>query len=87
MLLPNLCWTPQITVSYLYFVLFPQSLLRIPKSGCFTSTNWGNLRRYYADFPWNDYCFRVRDPSLCAERITEVIMSGMEAYIFHFFST
>ncbi|MPC58920.1 hypothetical protein E2C01_052932 [Portunus trituberculatus] len=26
---------------------------------------------YYADFPWNDYCFCVRDPSLCAERITE----------------
>ncbi|MPC51907.1 hypothetical protein E2C01_045764 [Portunus trituberculatus] len=37
----------------------------------------GDLRRYYADFPWNAYCFRVRDPSLCAERITEVIVSGM----------
>ncbi|MPC35485.1 hypothetical protein E2C01_028909 [Portunus trituberculatus] len=31
----------------------------------------GDLRRYYADFPWNEYCNRVRDPSLCAERITE----------------
>ncbi|MPC40846.1 hypothetical protein E2C01_034419 [Portunus trituberculatus] len=31
----------------------------------------GDLRRYYADFPWNDYCFHVRDPSLCAEHITE----------------
>ncbi|MPC33388.1 hypothetical protein E2C01_026737 [Portunus trituberculatus] len=31
----------------------------------------GDLRRYYADFPWNDYCFHVRDPSLYAERITE----------------
>ncbi|MPC86172.1 hypothetical protein E2C01_080988 [Portunus trituberculatus] len=41
---------------------------------------------YYADFPWNDYCFRVRDPSLCAERIAEVIVSGMEAYIPHSFS-
>ncbi|MPC51034.1 hypothetical protein E2C01_044871 [Portunus trituberculatus] len=36
----------------------------------FASVSWGDLRRYYADFPWNDYCFRVRDPSLCAERIT-----------------
>ncbi|MPC58327.1 hypothetical protein E2C01_052325 [Portunus trituberculatus] len=30
----------------------------------------GDLRRSYADFPWNDYCFRVRDPSLGAKRIT-----------------
>ncbi|MPC74573.1 hypothetical protein E2C01_068936 [Portunus trituberculatus] len=34
----------------------------------------------YADFHWNDYCFR-----LCAERITEVILSGMEAYIHYSF--
>ncbi|MPC52446.1 hypothetical protein E2C01_046315 [Portunus trituberculatus] len=50
---------------------------------CFASARRGDPRRYYADFPWNDYCFRVRDPSLCAERITEVIVSGMEAYICH----
>ncbi|KAK8400926.1 hypothetical protein O3P69_002597 [Scylla paramamosain] len=37
----------------------------------FASAIWEDLRRYFADFPWNDYCFRVRDPSLCAERITE----------------
>src|ERR1044072_2915097 len=36
---------------------------------------------YFSDFPWNDYCFRGRGPSECAERITEVILSGMEAYI------
>ncbi|MPC20711.1 hypothetical protein E2C01_013666 [Portunus trituberculatus] len=57
-----------------------------PRQRCllhFASVSWGDLRRYYADFPWNDYCFRVRDPSLCAERITEVIVSGMEAYIPH----
>ena len=41
---------------------------------------------YYADFPWNDYCIRVRDSSLCAERITEVIVSDKEAYIPHSFS-
>ncbi|MPC17220.1 hypothetical protein E2C01_010069 [Portunus trituberculatus] len=60
-----------------------------PKQRClwqFISARWGNLRRHYADFPWIDYCFCVRDPSLCAERITEVIVSGMEVYISHSFS-
>ncbi|MPC69598.1 hypothetical protein E2C01_063828 [Portunus trituberculatus] len=52
----------------------------------FASASWGDLRRYYADFPWNDFCFRVRDPSLCTQRITEVTVSGMEAYIPHSFS-
>ena len=52
----------------------------------FSSASWEDLRRYYADFPYNDYCFRVRDPSLCAERIIEVIVSGMEVYIPHSFS-
>ena len=32
------------------------------------------------------YCFHDGDPSLCAERITEVIVSGMEAYLPHSFS-
>ncbi|MPC63473.1 hypothetical protein E2C01_057572 [Portunus trituberculatus] len=58
-----------------------------PKQRClwrFASASWGDLRRYYDDFPWNDYFFCVRDPSsLCAERKTEVIVSGMEAYILH----
>ena len=52
----------------------------------YNSARWEDLRRYYSDFPWNDYCFRAGDPSLCAERITEVIVSGMEAYIPHTFS-
>ncbi|KAL7629919.1 UNVERIFIED_CONTAM: hypothetical protein RMT77_019962 [Armadillidium vulgare] len=47
----------------------------------FGATNWSDLRLYFSDFPWNDYCFRGRGPSECAERITEVILSGMEAYI------
>ncbi|MPC38435.1 hypothetical protein E2C01_031942 [Portunus trituberculatus] len=68
-------WGPPITTSFLFLVLFLQSLLRIPqKRRClwrFTSARWGDLRRYKADFHWNYYCFRVR--------ITEVIVSGMEA--------
>ena len=47
----------------------------------FGVTNWSDLRLYFSDFPWNDYCFRGRGPSECAKRITEVILSGMEAYI------
>ena len=59
-----------------------------PKRRClwrFASASWADLMRYFADFPWNDYCFRDRDPSLCAERITEVIVAGMEVYIPHSF--
>ncbi|MPC55363.1 hypothetical protein E2C01_049296 [Portunus trituberculatus] len=44
-----------------------------PKQRClqhFATASWVDLRRYYADFPWNDYCFYVRDLSLRAECIT-----------------
>ena len=47
----------------------------------FREANWEALRQYYSDFPWNDYCFLGREPTVCASRITEVILSGMEAYI------
>ena len=60
-----------------------------PRQRCFwhfNSARWDDLRQYYSDFPWNDYCFHGRDPSLSAERITEVIVSGMEACIPHTFS-
>ncbi|MPC28533.1 hypothetical protein E2C01_021741 [Portunus trituberculatus] len=57
---------------------------RIPQSEGASSIlplpDGGNLRKYYADFPWNDYNFHVRDPSRCAEHITEVIVSGMEGH-------
>ncbi|MPC62849.1 hypothetical protein E2C01_056939 [Portunus trituberculatus] len=53
----------------------------------FTSANWGHLRRYYVDFLWYDYCFCVRDSSLCAKYITELIVYGMEAYIYHSFTS
>ncbi|MPC48501.1 hypothetical protein E2C01_042275 [Portunus trituberculatus] len=49
----------------------------------FASASWGDLRRYFVDFPWDDYCFCVGKPSLCAERLTEMIVYGMEAYIPH----
>ncbi|MPC41745.1 Kinetochore protein NDC80 [Portunus trituberculatus] len=59
--------------------------LQITKSSFVTVG--GDLKSYYGDFPWNDYCFHVRNPSRCAECITEVIISGTEAYIPHFLLT
>nr|CAI5821407.1 unnamed protein product [Callosobruchus analis] len=47
------------------------------------STKWDDLRDYYQSFPWNDVCFKSMDPTACAREITEVLMSGMEAYIPH----
>ncbi|MPC17315.1 hypothetical protein E2C01_010166 [Portunus trituberculatus] len=84
MLLPyHLHWAPPITISFLHLVLFLQSILRIlicgGASGALPMPVEDNLRRYYYDFPWNGYCFRVRGPSLCAEHIAE-------GYISHSFS-
>nr|CAI5856361.1 unnamed protein product [Callosobruchus analis] len=47
----------------------------------YRSTKWDYLRDYYQSFPWNDVCFKSRNPSACAQEITEVLISGMEAYI------
>ena len=47
----------------------------------YRAADWEALRQYLFDFPWNDFCFHGRGPSECALRITEVILSGMEAYI------
>ncbi|MPC43802.1 Kelch domain-containing protein 4 [Portunus trituberculatus] len=68
------------------FLLTPERFPKVEVSLVFCLRQMGDLRRYYADFPWNDYCFLVRDPSVCAERIIEVIVSGMEAYIPQSFS-
>ena len=47
----------------------------------FVAAIWSDLLSYFFDFPRNEYYFRGRDPSECAERITEVIFSGLEVYI------
>ena len=52
----------------------------------FNSAKWEDLRQYHSDFLWDDNCFHVRDTSLLTERITEVIVSGMDLYIPHTFS-
>ena len=40
-----------------------------------------DLRQFILDFPWGDYCFCSRDPSLVTTRITEVLVEGMEVYV------
>merc|ERR1711911_229190 len=47
----------------------------------FDDTQRAELSSYFLDFPWGDYCFRSGDPDRVAPLITEVIVSGMEAYI------
>ncbi len=47
---------------------------------------WEFCRKNGKETRRNDYCFRVRDPSVCAQRITEVIVSA-KVFIPHTFST
>ena len=41
----------------------------------------GDMSNFLFDFPWDDYCFRTRDPDLVATAVGEVMDSGMRAYI------
>ena len=47
----------------------------------FENTRHSDIRDFLLDFPWGEYCFRSRNPELVAAKVTEVITSGMEAYI------
>ena len=69
-----------------YFLIPLQDTPKRRHLWCFASAKWVDLGMHYADFPWNDYCFRVRDPSLYTEHIIEVVVSDMEVYIPHSFS-
>ena len=40
-----------------------------------------DMSNFLLDFPWDDYCFRTRDPDLAATAVGEVMDSGMRAYI------
>ncbi|MPC32108.1 hypothetical protein E2C01_025413 [Portunus trituberculatus] len=59
--------TPNILDLFLTSNPSAYALTDPPKRKClkrFASAIWQDLRRYHADFPWNDYCLRVRDPSI-----------------------
>ena len=47
----------------------------------FENTRHADMSNFLFDFPWNDYCFRTRDPDLAATAVCEVLDSGMRAYI------
>lgn len=59
----------------------PQDLSRKRCYRQYGSARWKDQMQYILYFPWNDCCFNVRDSSLCAQRITEVVVSGMKARI------
>ena len=47
----------------------------------YEDAQWANLREFIRDFPWDDYCFSSQNPNQVALSATEVLVSGMEAYI------
>ena len=54
---------------------------KTPKHNIFNIIFIFNMSNFLLDFPWNDYCFRTRDPDLAATAVGEVVDSGMRAYI------
>ena len=47
----------------------------------FENARRADMSNFLFDFPWEDYCFRTRDPDQAATAVGEVIDSGMKAYI------
>ena len=47
----------------------------------FSNARRADMSNFLLDFPWDDYCFRTRDPDLAATAVGEVMDSGMRAYI------
>ena len=47
----------------------------------FENVRHADMSNFLLNFPWNDYCFRTRDPDLAATAVGEVVDSGMRANI------
>lgn len=47
----------------------------------FNSANWTNSGNFFFDFLWEDYRLSSDDASIPSERIVEVVVPEMEAYI------
>ena len=47
----------------------------------FESAWRADMSNFLLDFPWNDYCFRTRNPDLAATTVGEVVDLRMRAYI------
>ena len=65
----------------LAIVSAPRDGTRVHSLWHFKSANWDDLREFDHQFPMDEYVFRTQDPSQCADRLTEVVLAGMEGYI------
>ena len=65
----------------LFFCISTTITSRPTSSYLSDSTQHTELSSYFLDFPWEDYCFCSGDPDTVAPLVTDVIVSGMEAYV------
>ncbi|XP_062528539.1 uncharacterized protein LOC134200191 [Bombyx mori] len=47
----------------------------------YLSADWDGLREFYASYPWGRFCFSSADPDVCADRLKDVVLQGMELFI------
>ncbi|KAJ8708925.1 hypothetical protein PYW07_013529 [Mythimna separata] len=43
--------------------------------------DWDEMRHFFASYPWQQVCFSSKDPSSCAEAVSDVVRQAMEYYI------
>ncbi|CAG4933852.1 unnamed protein product [Colias eurytheme] len=43
--------------------------------------DWDEMRNFFSSYPWRQVCFASKDPSNCANSVTDVIRQGMEFFI------
>lgn len=83
MLWVTLRWVPLITTLYLCFVLLLLYSLWPSEEAMFLALGFcstGKPKDVLSYFPWNDFCFRVKDPFVCASNNTQVIVSKTETF-------
>ncbi|KAJ8716388.1 hypothetical protein PYW07_003015 [Mythimna separata] len=47
----------------------------------YKSADWDEMRHFFASYPWQQVCFSSKNPSSCAEAISDVVRQAMEYYI------
>ena len=82
--LSPLLWDPLTIVLFQLLQLLLHHHLSLPLSvifGTLRTPRRADMSNFLFDFPWEDYCFRTRDPDLAVTAVGEVMDSGMRAYI------
>ena len=82
--LSPLLWDPLTIVLFRLLQLLLHHHLSLPTQRHlwhFENVRRTDMSNFLFDFPWDDYCFRTRDPDLAATAVGEVMDSGMRAYI------